>query len=139
MPQKPDRQPLPQPATDKRRILVVDDSRDSADSLAALLSLTGHEAHTAHDGEHAISEAEKLRPEVILLDIGLPRLNGYDACRRIREQAWGKDMVIIALTGWGQDEDRRLSTQAGFDGHLVKPVDHTALNRLLAAHGSTRG
>ena len=139
MSQKPDRQPPPQPATENRRILVVDDSHDSADSLAALLSLTGHEAHTAHDGEHAIAEAARLRPHVILLDIGLPRLNGYDACRRIREQAWGKDMVIIALTGWGQDEDRRLSSQAGFDGHLVKPVDHAALNRLLAAHGSTRG
>ena len=139
MSQKPDRQPLPQPAPENRRILVVDDSRDSADSLAALLSLTGHEAHTAHDGEHAITEAARLRPDVILLDIGLPRLNGYDTCRRIREQAWGENMVIIALTGWGQDEDRRLSTQAGFDGHLVKPVDHAALNRLLAAHGSTRG
>jgi DNA-binding response OmpR family regulator len=137
MAQKPDRQP--QPATEKRRILVVDDSPDSADSLAAVLALTGHEAHTAHDGEHAISQAEKLRPQVILLDIGLPRLNGYETCRWIREQEWGKGMVIIALTGWGQDEDRRLSTQAGFDGHLVKPVDHAALNRLLAAHGSTRG
>ena len=126
MPQKPDRKPS-QPATGNRRILVVDDSHDSADSLAALLSLTGHEAHTAHDGEHALSEAEKLRPHVILLDIGLPRLDGYETCRRIREQPWGKDMVIVALTGWGQDEDRRLSKQAGFDGHLVKPIDIAAV------------
>ena len=123
----------------KRRILVVDDNHDSADSLAALLSLGGHETHTANDGEHAISEAAKLRPDVILLDIGLPRLDGYDTCRRIREQPWGREMVIVALTGWGEDEDRRMSTQAGFDGHLVKPVDHDALNALMASCGSTRG
>lgn len=138
MPEKPEG-PLPQPAREKRRILVVDDNHDSADSLAALLSLTGHEAHTAHDGEHAISEAAKLRPDVILLDIGLPRLDGYDTCRRIREQPWGERMTIIALTGWGQEEDRRLSRDAGFDGHLVKPVDHAALNTLLSARASPRG
>jgi CheY-like chemotaxis protein len=129
----------PKPAPEKRRILVVDDNHDSADSLAALLSLGGHETHTANDGEHAIREAEKLRPDVILLDIGLPRIDGYDTCRRIREQPWGRDVVIVALTGWGEDEDRRLSTQAGFDGHLVKPVDHKALNALMDGHGSTRG
>jgi CheY-like chemotaxis protein len=138
----PEQAPPPsrtKPAPEKRRILVVDDNHDSADSLAALLSLGGHETHTANDGEHAISEAAKLRPDVILLDIGLPRLDGYDTCRRIREQPWGRNMVIVALTGWGEEEDRRQATQAGFDGHLVKPVDHNALNALMASHGSTRG
>ena len=139
MPEQPPPPKRPKPAPQKRRILVVDDNHDSADSLAALLSLGGHETHTANDGEHAISEAAKLRPDVILLDIGLPRLDGYDTCRRIREQPWGRDMVIVALTGWGEEEDRRQATQAGFDGHLVKPVDHNALNAIMASHGSTRG
>jgi PAS domain S-box-containing protein len=116
----------------KRRILVVDDNRDGAASLAMLLSLTGHDARTAHDGLEAVELAEAFRPEVIVLDIGLPKLNGYDACRRIREQAWGKTMVIIAATGWGQEEDRRRSTEAGFDAHLVKPVDLAALHGLVA-------
>jgi CheY-like chemotaxis protein len=139
MPQQPQPPHSSSAAPEKRRILVVDDNHDSADSLAALLSLGGHETHTANDGEHAIREAEKLRPDVILLDIGLPRIDGYDTCRMIRERPWGRDVVIVALTGWGEDEDRRLSSQAGFDGHLVKPVDHKALNALMDGHGSTRG
>jgi len=114
------------------RILVVDDNQDSADSLAILLQLTGHEVFTAHDGHSALDAAEQHRPGVVLLDIGLPSLNGYDVCRRIRQEQWGKTMVLIALTGWGQDEDRRRSQEAGFDGHLVKPVDHTRLLTLLA-------
>lgn len=114
------------------RILVVDDNEDSADSLAMLLQLTGHEVFIAHDGHGALDAAEQHRPGVVLLDIGLPSLNGYDVCRRIRQQPWGKTMVLIALTGWGQDEDRRRSQEAGFDGHLVKPVDHTRLLTLLA-------
>ena len=117
------------PAT--RRILIVDDNADSADSLAMLLRITGHETYTAHDGLGAIEAAEKHRPDVVLLDIGLPKLNGYDVCRRVREQPWGKNIVLIALTGWGQDEDRRKSHEAGFDGHLVKPVDHERLAALL--------
>ena len=114
------------------RILVVDDNEDSADSLAMLLQLTGHEVFTAHDGPSALEAAEQHRPGVVLLDIGLPALNGYDVCRRIRQEPWGKTMVLIALTGWGQDEDRRRSQEAGFDSHLVKPVDHTRLLALLA-------
>jgi len=114
------------------RILVVDDNEDSADSLAMLLELTGHEVFKAHDGHGAIEAAERHRPGVVLLDIGLPELNGYDVCRRIRQEPWGTTMVLIALTGWGQDADRRRSQEAGFDGHLVKPVDHTRLLTLLA-------
>ena len=115
-----------------RRILVVDDNRDSAVSLAMLLKLTGHETHTAFDGLEAVEAAGTFRPDVVLLDIGLPKLNGYDACRKIREQPWGKGMVLIALTGWGQDEDRRKSLEAGFSGHLVKPVELDILTNLLA-------
>ena len=98
-----------------------------------LLELTGHEVYTAHDGHSALDLAEERRPDVVLLDIGLPMLNGYEVCRRIRAAAMGRAMVLIALTGWGQDEDRRRSQEAGFDGHLVKPVDHTHLLALLAA------
>lgn len=115
-----------------RRILVVDDNRDSATSLVMLLSMTGNEVHAAYDGFEAVEAAEQFRPDVILLDIGLPKLNGYEVVRRIREQPWSQGMVIVALTGWGQDEDRQRSTAAGFDGHLVKPVALTALRKLLA-------
>jgi PAS domain S-box-containing protein len=114
-----------------RRILIVDDNEDSAESLALLLELAGHETQTAHDGEAALEAAEKLRPDVVLLDIGLPRLSGHEVCRRVRAQPWGQQMILIALTGWGQDEDRRRSEEAGFDGHLVKPVDHAHLTALL--------
>ncbi len=118
-------------ATAKRRILVVDDNHDSAISLGMMLNLMGNETHTAHDGLAAVEAAEMFRPDLILLDIGLPRLNGYDACRRIREQHWSNGMVIVALTGWGQEEDRRRSYEAGFDHHLVKPVEIAALQTLL--------
>jgi PAS domain S-box-containing protein len=114
------------------RILVVDDNLDSAKSLAMLLKISGHEMHTAHDGRDALEAAEKLRPDVVLLDIGLPKLNGFDVCRRIREQPWGKEMVLIALTGWGQEDDRRKSQDAGFDHHMVKPVEYGALLTFLA-------
>jgi PAS domain S-box-containing protein len=115
-----------------RRILVVDDNRDSADSLAMLLRLEGNEAHVAHDGIEAVDAAARLRPDLILLDLGLPRMNGYSVCQRIRHEPWGREVTIVALTGWGQEEDRRRSTEAGFDGHLVKPVDHGELMRILA-------
>lgn len=130
--------PPPEPAvseptpTTARRILVVDDNRDSANSLAMLLKLTGHETHTAYDGLEAVESAATLRPDVVLLDIGLPKLNGYEAARQIRQQPWGKGMVLVALTGWGQAEDRQRSEQVGFDAHMVKPVDLDALRSLLA-------
>ena len=116
-----------------RRVLIVDDNEDSAVSLAMLLEIEGNETHIAHDGVAAIEAVEKHRPEVVLLDLGLPKLSGHEVCRRIREQPWGKDIVVVALTGWGQAEDRRRSQEAGFDGHLVKPVDYAALSELLSS------
>jgi PAS domain S-box-containing protein len=113
------------------RILVVDDNRDAADSLALMLQLTGHEVHTAHDGLEAVAAATKLKPDVVLLDIGMPHLNGFDAARLIRENLRGQETLLVALTGWGQEEDRRRSQEAGFDYHLVKPVDPAALQTLL--------
>ena len=120
-------------AVPPRRVLVVDDNADSADTLAMLLQIGGNETRTAHDGLAAVAAAEAFRPEVALLDIGLPVLNGWDTARRIREQPWGKKMILVALTGWGQEEDRRKSKEAGFDHHLVKPVDIDALMKMLAA------
>ncbi len=105
------------------RILVVDDNRDGADSLFQMLNIMGHEARTAYDGQEGVDMAGEFRPDLVLLDIGLPTLDGYEVCRLIRETSWGKDVVLIAVTGWGQDEDRRRSQDAGFDLHLVKPVD----------------
>jgi CheY-like chemotaxis protein len=112
--------------------LIVDDNRDSADSLAMLLEITGNKIFLAYDGVEALEALDQHRPEVVLLDIGLPKLDGHEVCRRIREKAWGKDIVIIALTGWGQEDDRRKSEEAGFNGHLVKPVDYDLLLSLLA-------
>jgi PAS domain S-box-containing protein len=114
----------------KCRILVVDDNQDAADSLAMLLRIMGNEVHTAHDGLEAVGAAGVFLPDVVLLDIGLPKLNGYEAGRRIREQQ-GKGVVLIALTGWGQEEDRRRSKEAGFDHHMTKPVEFDALQKLL--------
>jgi len=122
----------PSVAAHVRRILIVDDNEDAAESLALLLSITGNETHVAHRGREALVAAERHRPEILLLDIGLPDVDGYDVCRQIRQQPWGRDIVTIALTGWGQEEDRKKSRQAGFDGHLVKPVDYGALMDLLA-------
>ena len=114
------------------RILVVDDNRDGADSLAMMLGMFGGDTRTAYDGLAGVDAAEQFRPDVALFDIGLPKLNGYEACRRIRQQTWGKGVVLIAVTGWGQDEDRRRSHDAGFDHHLVKPVDPQNLMELLS-------
>ena len=121
----------PAPAT-SHRILVVDDNWDSATSLAMLLKLAGNETHTAFDGLEAVEAATTFRPDVVLLDLGLPKLSGYEVARKIREQPWGKEMVLVAVTGWGQDEDRQKSKAAGFDGHVLKPVEQAALTRLLA-------
>jgi signal transduction histidine kinase/CheY-like chemotaxis protein len=114
------------------RVLVVDDNHDTAESLAMLLRMNGTEIHTAHDGEQAVDAALELKPDAILLDIGLPKMNGYQACREIRSRLNGHKVLILALTGYGQEEDKSRSLEAGFDGHLVKPVDHAELDRLLA-------
>jgi len=135
---KPADEAVPVRPTASLRILVADDNLDSADSLAMLLTLEGNETQMAHDGLAALEVAATFRPDVMLLDIGMPKLNGYEVCRRIRQQAWGKDIVVIALTGWGQEEDKRRSLEAGVDYHLVKPVDFASLEKLLTGVTATR-
>jgi signal transduction histidine kinase len=115
-----------------RRVLVVDDNVDNADSLAFYLRQRGHLVDTAYDGDVACQVAERFRPDVVLLDIGLPKVSGHDVCRYIRRQPWGRTTQIIAQTGWGQDTDRRRSREAGFDDHLVKPVAPADLLTLIA-------
>ena len=121
----------------RRRILVVDDNRDSAHSMATLLKLLGNEVQAVHDGFAAVEAAERFRPDVVIMDVGMPRMNGYEATRRIRAQPWGKDMLVIALTGWGQESDRAASEAAGCNAHLVKPLNVWQLEPLLA--GLQRG
>lgn len=135
----------PQPAQSETplhrfRILVVDDNHDSALSLAMVLGMMGHETRTAHDGETALATAESFNPQVVLLDIGLPKMNGYEVAQRIRESAWGTTMFLIAVTGWGQAEDRARSAEVGLDLHMVKPVEPTALQAVLAdLHRNPKG
>lgn len=114
-----------------RRVLVVDDNKDCALSLAMVLKMLGNETQTAHDGVEALRVAAAFRPDIVLLDIGMPKLNGYDVCRVIREQPWGKEVTLVALTGWGGDEDSSRSKEAGFDHHLVKPVETTDLEKIV--------
>lgn len=118
-------------ASPSRRILVVDDNRDAAMSLALMLKIMGNEIRTAHDGLEALEVTNEFVPDLVMLDIGMPKLNGYDTARRMRELPWGKSATLVALTGWGQDEDKRKSMEAGFDFHMVKPVELGALNQLL--------
>jgi PAS domain S-box-containing protein len=113
------------------RILVADDHVHSNESLTKILQLMGHEIQSAFDGEEAFRVAEQFAPRVALLDIGMPKLNGYDLCRRIREQPWGKKMILVALTGWGGERDRQRGLEAGFDGHLTKPVPPEQLEQLI--------
>jgi signal transduction histidine kinase len=115
----------------RRRILVADDNLDALESLATLLAQEGHEVFRAADGAEALVAAERHRPEIALLDIGMPRATGYEVVRRIREEPWGHGMTLVALTGWGQESDRRRSHEAGFNAHLTKPVDPEILRRLL--------
>ena len=122
-----------------RRILIVDDNCDSATSLAMMIQLMGNETETAFDGFEALEVGGKFQPDLILLDIGMPRMNGYEAARRIRGEPWGRDLTLVALTGWGQEEDRRKSQDAGFDHHLTKPISLTQLEKLLAAFNDAAG
>jgi signal transduction histidine kinase/CheY-like chemotaxis protein len=120
------------PSQSACRILVVDDNSDAAESLAMVLRVGGHEVCTAHDGLAALNAAEQFQPEVVLLDIGLPKVDGYEVARRLRERAGSEQVLLVAVTGYGQEEDRRRAEEAGFDAHLVKPADPFALHRLLA-------
>lgn len=112
-------------------ILIVEDNEDSAGSLKLLLEALGYAAHIARNGEEALNAAVTLRPDAILMDIGLPGMNGYEAARRIRQQCADKRMLIVALTGWGQQSDRLRSAEAGIDHHLVKPLDLAQLRQIL--------
>jgi DNA-binding response OmpR family regulator len=121
--------------------LVVDDNRDAADSLTEVLSMMGYEAAVAYDGVEGLARAEALRPEVVVLDLGMPRLDGYGTCRALRSSEWGSAVTVLALSGWGQTADRRRADEAGFDGHLVKPVSPEALVEAidaLVARGARR-
>jgi PAS domain S-box-containing protein len=112
-----------------RRILVVDDHQDAVESLAMLLEISGHTAYTARDGEEALRTAEKTRPDVVLLDLDLPLIDGYEVCRRLRAHPWGKDALLVAVSGWAREKDRTRAREAGFDAHLAKPLE---LDQLLA-------
>ena len=114
-----------------RRILVVDDNEDSAESLTMLLRLQGHLVESAHDGPRALEAAERFQPDVILLDIGMPGMNGYEVARRLRQMPAGQRALLVALTGWGQEDDKRRAVAAGFDHHLTKPVDPARLSEVL--------
>jgi signal transduction histidine kinase len=120
------------PSNGRLRLLIVDDNRDNAESLRLLLGLMGHCVRVALDGIEGIQVAEEFRPHAVLLDIGMPNVDGNEVCRRIRSHDWGREMVLIAQTGWGHEEDRRRTREAGFDHHLVKPINHASLNELLA-------
>jgi CheY-like chemotaxis protein len=116
----------------RRRILVADDNVDLATSMGLLLELMGNDVRVTHDGVAAVAADSEFRPDVVFLDIGMAKLNGLEACRHIRRKPWGKVPVIVALTGWGQAEDKHRSREAGFDHHLVKPIEPAMLQRFLA-------
>lgn len=124
-------QPSSAPTRSPRHVLIVDDNIDAAESLALALSMLGDTTHTAHSGLDGLAKAEALQPDVILLDIGLPDLNGYEVARRLRKAHWGTDIFLVAVTGWGQEKDKHLAQQAGFDKHMTKPIDFRELDRLL--------
>jgi CheY-like chemotaxis protein len=116
----------------RRRVLIADDNRDAAESLSMLLELEGHEVRVAHLGHAAFALAQEFRPDTAVLDIGMPDLSGYELASMLRREPWAAHLQLIALTGWGQDHDRRNALEAGFDHHLIKPVDPQRLAKLLA-------
>jgi signal transduction histidine kinase/CheY-like chemotaxis protein len=115
-----------------RRVMVVDDNVDSAESMAMLLRVNGHQVEIAHDGEAALEIAGRFLPHAMLLDIGMPKLNGFEVCQRVRAFPWGSSVLLVAQTGWGQADDRARTLQAGFDAHLTKPIDPAAVQQMLA-------
>ena len=118
----------------RARILIADDNRDAADTMGMLLELGGHEVIIAHSGNQALQLGREHRPDVVILDIGMPDLNGYDVARTARNEDWGKSAYLIALTGWGQAEDKERARLAGFDRHLTKPVDPDLVEEILKQH-----
>jgi CheY-like chemotaxis protein len=121
-----------------RRILVAEDNDDAAEMLEVMMQMMGHEVKVVRDGLEALDAAAEFKPQVMLLDIGMPKLNGYDTARRVRQQQWGKNITLIALTGWGQEKDKQLAHEAGFDIHLVKPIDPKILQELLTSPDQLR-
>ncbi|MGH8288374.1 MAG: ATP-binding protein [Steroidobacteraceae bacterium] len=130
--------PFAEAVTAPRRILIVDDNPDAASSLAMLLRLAHHETYTAHDGLEALSAAERLKPDVVLLDVQLPELDGYEVCRRIRQRPWARNVTLVAVTGLGQERDQQRSKEAGFDALLIKPPDYAEITRLLMSRPALR-
>ena len=128
----------PPAATAAQRVMVADDNRDSADSLAMLLELAGHEVRVARGGRVALSLAQTFRPDVAIIDIGMPDLNGYEVARQLRREPWAARISLVALTGWGRDDDRRQASDAGFDRHITKPVDPETIDRILTARTLSR-
>jgi len=116
-----------------RRIVIADDNEDSAQSFAMLLSFSGHEVKVAHDGAEALDTLRSFRPDVAFLDIGMPGLTGYEVAQAVRAEPWGRKVTLIAVTGWGQPDDMRRAHTAGFDRHLVKPIDPDEVDRLLVS------
>ena len=127
------------PKARSRNILIIDDNEDSAQTLGDLLELAGHQATVAHNGPDGLAAAGRLRPDVVVLDIGLPGMNGYEVARRIRAEPWGAPILLIALTGWGQPQDKREAEAAGFDHHVTKPFDIDALDGLLQSGHTQTG
>jgi CheY-like chemotaxis protein len=119
------------------RILVADDDADAVLSLSALLREEGYCVRGVHHGAEVLDAVFNFAPDVVLLDIGMPKLNGFEACRRIRSEPWGRDMLVVAVTGWGQEEDRRRTAEAGFDAHFTKPVDFASVMALIGQRRST--
>jgi CheY-like chemotaxis protein len=124
-------QEQPESKPPPKTVLIVDDNRDAADSLAMLLRIEGHDVHVAGDGADALAQARQLQPHVAVLDIGLPKMDGYELARRLRRLHWPHGLRLIAVTGYGQNDDLRASTEAGFEHHLVKPIDPAELSRII--------
>jgi len=126
-------------ALGKARILVVDDNRDAAESLQMLLQLIGHDVDVAYDGSEALDLYASAHPDIVFLDIGLPRVSGYDVARNIRDRSRDRNPILVALTGWSSDEDQHRAREAGFDHHMVKPVAYEQLTEFLARASASPG
>jgi len=126
------------PPRERCKVLVVDDNRDAADSLALILEMSGHSVSVAHSGREALEMGSREQPAAVILDIGMPDMSGYDVAGHIRGEPWGRNAFLLAVTGWGQENDKELARTAGFDQHLTKPVDADQVEELLARHISSR-